>query len=322
MQFEAIRNLVAADLAATESLINRCFLADIPLINQLSQHIISSGGKRMRPLVVLLAAKAFGYEGTAHHTLAAIIELIHTATLLHDDVIDASSLRRGRHTANAVWGNQASVLVGDYLYSRAFQMMVEVKQIDIIAILAKATNTIVEGEILQLVNMGDPDTTEACYREVIARKTGALFGVAAELGAALTHRNHQETIAMTNYGKHLGIAFQLIDDALDYMSDAATIGKNCGDDLAEGKPTLPVIYALQKADEKTQKIIREIIKNKQQDAFEIILQAIESTNALSYTYDAAKTEANKAIAELAIIPDSPYRNALIALAEFAVSRHH
>lgn len=320
MHFDTIRGLVAEDLQATEQLINRCFLSDIPLINQVSQHLIASGGKRMRPLVVLLSAKAFNYQGIVHHQLAAIIELIHTATLLHDDVIDASELRRGRETANAVWGNQASVLVGDYLYSRAFQMMAEVKQLDIITVLANATNIIVEGEILQLINCGDPETTESRYMEVITRKTGALFGVAAHLGATLTHQSIELADIMNQFGQHLGIAFQLIDDALDYSSDAETLGKNCGDDLAEGKPTLPIIYALLHAAPAQQTLLRNAIQERDRQAFKIVLEAIEASNAIAYTYRAAKSHADKAIALLQEIPDSPYRQALIALAEFAVER--
>ena len=240
MSLDQVRDLVAADMQAVNELIQERLRSDVLLINQLSLYIINSGGKRLRPLLVLLAAHAGGYGGRHHHELAAIVEFIHTATLLHDDVVDASDLRRGRETANAIWGNEASVLVGDFLYSRAFEMMVEVGSMRIMEIMAQTTNTIAEGEVMQLLNCHDPDTTEAHYLEVIRCKTAKLFEAAARIGAVLGEQPPAIEEAMAAYGMHLGTAFQLIDDVLDYSADAAETGKNIGDDLAEGKPTLPL----------------------------------------------------------------------------------
>jgi octaprenyl-diphosphate synthase len=244
MNIDRIRELIATDMDNVDELIEKSLYSEINLIDQLGHHIINSGGKRLRPAIVLLSARAFSYEGEQHINLAAIIEFIHTATLLHDDVVDASLLRRGRETANQRWGNEASVLVGDFLYSRAFQMMVNAESMRIMHILSEATNTIAEGEVQQLINRQDPDTTQENYLKVIRHKTAKLFEAAAQLGAVISDRSEKEIAAMAAYGRHLGTAFQLIDDVLDYSSSAEELGKNIGDDLAEGKPTLPLLYAI------------------------------------------------------------------------------
>lgn len=322
MQLDAIRALVQTELDAINQLLSHCLQSPIALINQLTQHIIQSGGKRIRPLLVLLCARAFSYQGKTHVELAAIIELIHTATLLHDDVIDASNLRRGKQTANAIWGNTASVLVGDYLYSRAFQMMVNLRNLEIIELLAQATNTIVEGEVLQLTNCGDPETTESRYLEVIHFKTGTLFEVAAKLGAVLNQCSPHQITSMATYGLNLGIAFQLIDDALDYCGTPDEIGKNSGDDLAEGKPTLPLIHALCHGTTQQQQNIRQAIETRSNENIDSIIQTIESTQAIAYTYQLAKQYIVEAIKQLDHIPESPYREALFNLAKFAIERRH
>lgn len=312
--------MVAQDLDKTNQLIVRQLRSKIPLIEELGLHITQSGGKRLRPLLVLLGSKLFDYTGEAHITLAAMIELIHTATLLHDDVVDASTLRRGKETANSIWGNQASVLVGDYLYSQAFQMMVSLQNFKIFETLATATKTIAEGEILQLENCHNPDTTEEKYMEVIRCKTGTLFAAAAQMGAILCHREEIESQKMHQYGAHLGTAFQLIDDALDYAADPTLTGKNLGDDLAEGKPTLPLIHALKHGSVQEKNMIRHALSNSDQAHLSEILSAIESTKAIAYTYSAAKIEADKAKAQLAYLPNNEYRQALLSLVDFAVDR--
>lgn len=316
----AIRALVQDDLHAVDRLIEDSLKSEISLIPKIGHHLIDSGGKRLRPLLVLLGAHAFSYQGTSHFYLAAIIELIHTVTLLHDDVVDMSELRRGKSTANAVWGNAASVLVGDYLYSRAFQMMVQIENIQVLKILAQATNTISEGEILQLLNCKNPNTTEAEYMNVIRAKTGALFATATQMGALLCDTTPKQINAMIQYGMHLGIAFQLVDDALDYSSSAETLGKNQGDDLAEGKPTLPLLYALSHGTPSQQEAIRTALLEANRDQLDLILDAIESTKAIPYTYQQANKHAEQAIQYLNDIPASRYREALIALAKFAVER--
>jgi octaprenyl-diphosphate synthase len=318
----SIRALVENDFIATDKLISDCLQSEVELITQLGHHLIDSGGKRLRPLVVLLAAHAFNYTGAKHIDLAAIIELIHTVTLLHDDVVDASELRRGKKTANALWGNAASVLVGDFLYARTFQLMVGIGSMPIIKILADATNLISKGEVLQLLTCKDPDTTEERYMEVIRAKTGALFATAAQMGPVLAGCNEQEITAAQNYGMYLGIAFQLIDDALDYSTESETLGKNRGDDLAEGKPTIPLIYALQHGTPAQQEYIRHAIQHASRDNLTHILEAIESTQAINYTEQRAQHYAEQAIQQLQIIPDSPYRAALISLAKFAVARSY
>lgn len=322
MNLTSIRDLVKDDLTAVNKLIDACLTSEIKLIPELGHHLIDSGGKRLRPLLVLLSAKACGYNGQAHVDLAAIIEMIHSATLLHDDVVDASELRRGQRTANAIWGNTASILVGDFLYSRAFQMMVKINNMQIMQILADATNTIAEGEILQLMNCKNPKTTEAEYMHVIRAKTGTLFATATQMGPILSKLPDEAVNALLQYGLHLGIAFQLIDDALDYSTSTETLGKNPGDDLAEGKPTLPLLYALTHGNTEQQEHIRHAILNASRENLISILAAIESTDAIPYTYELAKQQVNLAIGYLDKIPDSPYRAALIEIAQFAVTRGH
>lgn len=322
MDLAGIQSLVADDMQAVDALIQRRLRSDVSLINQLSYYIINSGGKRLRPLLVLLSARAFGYGGRQHLDLSAIIEFIHTATLLHDDVVDASELRRGRETANTVWGNEASVLVGDFLYSRAFEMMVEIRSMRIMEIMARATNVIAEGEVMQLLNSNDADTTEERYLEVIHCKTAKLFEAAAQVGAVLSECGPREEQAMAAYGMHLGAAFQLIDDVLDYSASAEQIGKNIGDDLAAGKPTLPLIHAMRKGTAEQVAVIRHSIEHGGREHITRVLEAIESTDALAYTARSAQAEAKKAAESLAPVPASPYKDALYALAEFSVNRSY
>jgi len=319
---DEINQLIADDMDELNACIQTRLHSEVVLINQIGNHIINSGGKRLRPIIHLLSAKALAYDGSQHVDLSAIIEFIHTATLLHDDVVDNSDLRRGEDTANALWGNSVSVLVGDFLYSRAFEMMVEIDRMQIMSILSKATNTIAEGEVLQLLNCHDPDTTEARYLEVIHSKTAKLFEAASELGAVLCYRPAEEQQAMAKYGMHLGCAFQLIDDVLDYTSSAEDMGKNLGDDLAEGKPTLPLIYAMQNGTEEQSKMIREAIENDGLDKIDEIHRIIHSSGAIDYTSDCAKNEAQQAIAALEFLPDTKYKDALIFLANFSVNRNH
>ncbi|MDG4595769.1 MAG: octaprenyl diphosphate synthase [Candidatus Contendobacter sp.] len=320
MDIERIRAPIADDLQAVNALIRQQLRSDVALINQLAGYIIDSGGKRLRPVTVLLAARACGYAGSRHIDAAAIIEFIHTATLLHDDVVDESSLRRGRETANAIWGNQASVLVGDFLYSRSFQMMVGIGSMRLMEILADTTNMVAEGEVLQLLNCHDPDTTEERYMAVIHRKTAKLFEAAAQLGAVLAGRPREEELALARYGLRLGTAFQLIDDVLDYRASSAELGKNIGDDLAEGKPTLPLIHAMRHGTFEEAQIIRKAIEHGGLDQLDHVTRTIESTGALDYTENLAIKQAEQATAELALLPDSPTKDALIGLAQFAVSR--
>jgi octaprenyl-diphosphate synthase len=322
MDIAHIRAPIADDLQAVNALIRRELHSDVVLINQLASYIIDSGGKRLRPVTVLLAARACGYAGDAHIAAAAIVEFIHTATLLHDDVVDESSLRRGRQTANAIWGNQASVLVGDFLYSRSFQMMVDIGSMRVMEILADTTNTIAEGEVLQLLNCHDADTSEERYMAVIHSKTAKLFEAAAQLGAVLADRPREEELALGRYGMHLGTAFQLIDDVLDYSASSAELGKNIGDDLAEGKPTLPLIHAMRHGTAEEARVIREAIEQGGLEYIDIVTRTIESTGALDYTARLASDEADRAIASLAVLPESPAKKALLGLARFAVSRRY
>jgi octaprenyl-diphosphate synthase len=317
---DGIRALVADDWAAVNRLIVQRLGSDVALINQVAHHIVHGGGKRLRPLTVLLAAKAADYDGPLHVPAAAIVEFIHTATLLHDDVVDASGLRRGRETANALFGNQASVLVGDFLYSRAFQIMVEIGEMPILDVLANATNTIAEGEVLQLMNCNNPDTTEADYMEVIYRKTAKLFEAGTRIGAILAHSDAAAEEALIAYGRHLGCAFQLVDDALDYDSTAEELGKNIGDDLAEGKPTLPLIYAMQNGSAAERHMIREAIETGGTQNLRSIQLAIETSGGLRYTAERASAEAQAAIDALDVITESAFKDALISLAEFAITR--
>ena len=320
MQLKDIRALVATDLAAVDREIRRQLASDVALVSQVGDYIVGGGGKRLRPLMVVLAARAAGAMDSAHIPTAALIEFIHTATLLHDDVVDDSAKRRGRDTANEMFGNPASVLVGDFLYSRAFQMMAALESPAVIRVMADATNTIAAGEVLQLMNSGDPDTTEVRYLEVIYRKTARLFEAGAQIAAIVAHAPPDVEAALSRYGKHLGIAFQLIDDALDYRGDEAELGKNVGDDLAEGKPTLPLIHALRHGDSASTRMIRDAIEAGGTEDQGPIRAVIESTGGLDYTARLAESEAELALEALAQIPASPYREALAALARFAVSR--
>ncbi len=320
MSLAPIQSLIAADMRAVDDLIRRRLHSEVALINQISHYIVNNGGKRLRPALVLLCARALGYEGEQHIALAGVIEFIHTATLLHDDVVDASELRRGQETANTVWGNEASVLVGDFLYSRSFEMMVEIGSLRVMEILAHATNVIAEGEVLQLLNCRDPETTEERYLQVIRYKTATLFEAAACLGAVLNGQALLVEQAMANYGLHLGTAFQLVDDALDYSGAATQLGKNIGDDLAEGKPTLPLIHALRHGAPQQAAMIRQAIENGGAEDLAVVTEAIESTGAIAYTARLAREEADKAIEALLAVPSSPYRDALRALAEFSVNR--
>jgi octaprenyl-diphosphate synthase len=322
MDIELIRAPIADDLRAVDALIRRQLHSDVALINQLAGYIIDGGGKRLRPVTVLLVARACGYAGDDHVAAAAIVEFIHTATLLHDDVVDESGLRRGRETANAIWGNQASVLVGDFLYSRSFQMMVDIGSVRLMKIMADTTNTIAEGEVMQLLNCHDPDTTEERYMAVIHCKTAKLFEAAARLGAVLADRPQETELALGRYGLHLGTAFQLIDDVLDYRASSAELGKNIGDDLAEGKPTLPLIHAMRHGTFEEARIIRKAIEHGGLDQLDLVTRTIESTGALDYTKRLAVEQAERATAELALLPDSPAKDALIGLAQFAVSRRY
>jgi len=320
MQLEEIRALVTADLQRVDQTIVQRLASDIVLVNQVSQYIIGAGGKRLRPLSVVLAARACGHQGQKHVPAAAIIEFIHTATLLHDDVVDGSDLRRGRNTANHVFGNEASVLVGDYLYSRSFQMMVELGDLRIQEVMANATNTIAEGEVLQLMNAHDPETTEQRYLEVIYRKTAKLFEAGAQMAAILSGAPREIEQSMVEYGRHLGTAFQLVDDVLDYKATAEELGKNLGDDLAEGKPTLPVIYALAHAPAAEAARLRTAIETGGIDDLDQITRLIETSGGLEYTAQMARREKELAVEALGGLPASNYRNALVSLADFAVAR--
>ena len=322
MSIDDIRELIAEDMALVNTLIEKSLYSEVDLIDQLGHYIINSGGKRLRPVIVLLCARAFGYQGNQHINLAAIIEFIHTATLLHDDVVDASLLRRGHKTANQRWGNEASVLVGDFVYSRAFQMMVNTDSMRVMQILSEATNTIAEGEVQQLINCHNPDTSQDNYLEVVRNKTAKLFEAAAQLGAVISDRSEKEEQAIAVYGKHLGTAFQLIDDVLDYSSSTDELGKNIGDDLAEGKPTLPLLYAMWHGDEDEAIIIRNAIKNGGLEHIKEIKQTIEKTGAITYTAKIAEQEAQLAIDALTGLPESDYLDALFALARFSVERQY
>jgi len=320
MDLDAIRELISSDLAATDQLILDRLASDVVLINQVGHYIVGSGGKRLRPVIVLLAANALGYSGKHHIDLAAIVEFIHTATLLHDDVVDGSEQRRSRDTANAVWGNAASVLVGDFLYSRSFEMMVEVDDMRVMNILSTATNKIAEGEVLQLLNCHDPEVDEARYREVILRKTATLFEAGTRLAGVITDADQTIDDALAAYGRHLGTAFQMIDDALDYGSSSVDIGKNIGDDLAEGKPTLPLIRAMQVGTPEVSALIRQVIEEGGVDRVDEVIKAIQSTDAIEYTANLAREEARLAKEALEALPASAYHDALAAVADFSVDR--
>lgn len=322
VDLNGIVDLVGEDLQAVNQLITERLRSDIALINQLSTYIINSGGKRLRPVTLLLSAGACQQKSDVHINLSAIVEFIHTATLLHDDVVDDSDMRRGKATANELWGNSASVLVGDFLYSRSFEMMVEIGSMRVMEIMAKTTNQIAEGEVLQLINCGSPDTTEEQYLDTIHRKTAKLFESAAQLGAVASNQSSAVEHALAAYGMHLGTAFQLIDDVLDYGSDSPELGKNIGDDLAEGKPTLPLINALARGTPAQKELLSGAIRNGGLEHIEKVQEAIESTGSLAYTARRAREEAEKAQQALSIIPESPYKQALMDLAVFAVERDY
>ncbi len=318
MTLEEIRALVDADLRSVDAVIRERLKSAVPLVDRVAEHIISGGGKRLRPLLVVLAARACGQRGDAHVEAAAFIEFIHTATLLHDDVVDGSSLRRGRHTANEVFGNQASVLVGDFVYSRAFQMMAVLACQPVMEIMAQATNIIAEGEVLQLMNAHDPDTTEERYLEVIYRKTAKLFEAGAEVAAVLAQAAPAVRRALAAYGRHLGTAYQLVDDVLDYRSNPQERGKNLGDDLAEGKPTLPLIHALRSGSAEQRAAIRRAIEQGGLEQLEPVVAAIEATGGLDYAARMARQQMELALSCLGELPDSSYKQGLAALARFAV----
>ena len=318
--FTAARDLAAPDMREVDGMIRQRLHSDVVLINAIGEHIVGGGGKRLRPMLHVLAARASGYTGDAHIELAAVIEFIHTATLLHDDVVDGSDLRRGRKTANAAWGNAASVLVGDFLYSRSFQMMVELDRMEVMRILADTTNSIAEGEVLQLLNIGKAETDETAYMRVIERKTAVLFAAATQLGGVLAGLPEDQCLALRRYGMQLGCAFQIADDLLDYVSDADTLGKNIGDDLAEGKPTLPLIYAIQRSTPMQAEILRNAITSQRLAALDVIVAAIRGSGALDRTRARAQTHADAAHAALETLPPSKYRDALAGLADYAVNR--
>ena len=320
LSLDEIRALVTEDLLELDRCIADSLNSDVMLVNQVAHHIVTGGGKRLRPLLVLLAARACGYEAEAHVRAAAIVEFIHTATLLHDDVVDGSDLRRGRDTANAVFGNEASVLVGDFLYSRAFQMMVRIGEMRLMEVMAHATNVIAEGEVLQLMNCNDPDTDEERYFEVIRNKTAKLFEAGARVAAILAGADATVQTALADYGMRLGVAFQLVDDALDYGGATAEMGKNMGDDLAEGKPTLPLIHAMREGNAAQRRTIRRAIEQGGLEELDTIRDAIESTGSLHYTARLAREEAEAAVNSLAALPESPFRDALASLARIAVER--
>lgn len=317
---QVIRDVVAKEFEAVNQLIIEQLHSNVPLVENIGHYIIEAGGKRLRPMLVLLAAGANNNLIDKHIKLAAVIEFIHTATLLHDDVVDISALRRGKATANAQWGNAPSVLVGDFLYSRAFQLLVSLGDMEVMSLMANATNTIAEGEVLQLTKAGDPDTSEQDYFQVIKNKTAVLFA-AATAGSAILANAEQTTIdAYYQYGMHLGISFQLIDDVLDYDGNAEEMGKNVGDDLAEGKPTLPLIYVMTNGSEQQQNLVRSAITNKSNSDIEQIIKTAESSGAIEYTRQAADKSCQQAIEALQLVPDSNYKQSLIELAHFSVSR--
>ncbi|ALN84734.1 polyprenyl synthetase family protein [Lysobacter capsici] len=318
----SIQALAHNDMAAVDALIRRRLASDVVLINQVAEYIVGAGGKRLRPMLLLLAAGALNHRGPDAHQLAAVVEFIHTATLLHDDVVDESDLRRGRKTANAVWGNAASVLVGDFLYSRSFQLMVELDRLEVMKILADTTNAIAEGEVLQLLHVRNPDTDEAAYLRVIERKTAVLFAAATRLGAVLAGADARVQQRLHDYGMALGYAFQIADDVLDYASDAQTLGKNLGDDLAEGKATLPLIHAIAHSDDATRARLRAAVEHGDTDAMPEVLAAIRATGGLDYSRKRAEDYADAAEAALEGLEDNDYTAALRGLARYAVSRDH
>ncbi|MFG6160661.1 octaprenyl diphosphate synthase [Halomonas sp. 1390] len=316
----SLHAVVADDFAAVNRTILDQLASRVPLVETIGQYIIESGGKRLRPLLVLLAARSLGYEGGKHVTLATLVEFMHTSTLLHDDVVDESHMRRGKATANDSWGNAPSVLVGDFLYSRSFQMMVEVGSMRVMEVLSQATCTIAEGEVQQLTNVGNPDTDEAAYFETIQGKTAMLFEAASHSGALLAGATPEQEAALQHYGRYLGLAFQLIDDLLDYQGDAEAMGKNVGDDLAEGKPTLPLIQAMVVGTPEQRQLVRRAIRQGGLDHLDEVLAIVRDTGALEYTRARAEEMADKALEQLDALPDSPYRDSMARLARLAVDR--
>jgi len=320
VSIEAIRDFLAADMRAVDAVIRTRLASEVVLIRQVAEHIVAGGGKRLRPMLLLLSAGAFGYRGHHHHELAAVVEFIHTATLLHDDVVDESALRRGRATANAMFGNSAAVLVGDFVYSRAFQMMVGVDSMRVLQVLADATNVIAEGEVMQLMNCHNPEIDEAGYLAVIRCKTAKLFEAATRLGAILGGATPAQEEAMSCFGMQLGVAFQLIDDVLDYSGEEATIGKNLGDDLAEGKPTLPLIYAIEHGTPEQSQTVRRAIEQGGRDDLAAVINAIQATGALDYARAQARAASQTACAAATSLRNSAQRDYLLQLADFAVTR--
>ncbi|GBG14166.1 octaprenyl-diphosphate synthase [Novimethylophilus kurashikiensis] len=322
MSLDFIQASIADEMLLVDAEIRRQLHSEVVLINQVAEYIVNSGGKRMRPALVLLSGGAFGSISAHHHRLAAVIEFIHTATLLHDDVVDGSSMRRGQETANNLFGNAASVLVGDFIYSRAFQMMVGVENMRVMQVLADATNIIAEGEVLQLLNCHDADITDEAYLKVIHYKTAKLFEAATRLGAILCQASSNDEEAMARYGMHLGTAFQLIDDVLDFSGEAAEIGKNLGDDLAEGKPTLPLLYAMRNGTPTQAKLIRDAIEQGGLDHLDAVAAAVHETGALDHVRNLAQLESHAACAAISHLPVSNYHQALVELASFAVTRSY
>ncbi len=317
-----IQRLAATEMAQVNDLIRLRLGSEVVLINQISEHIVAAGGKRLRPMLAVIVARALGYQGSQHYQLAAIVEFIHTSTLLHDDVVDESGLRRGRKTANALWGNAPSVLVGDFLYSRSFQLMVELDSMPVMRVLADATNQIAEGEVLQLLHVGNPDTTEADYLRVIERKTAILFAAATRLSAMLAGASKSVQQDMADFGMNLGLAFQIADDVLDYTADAETLGKNLGDDLAEGKATLPLIRALAQASPASRARLSRIVREGDADALPEVLAAIRASDGLQFSRLAAERYAQAAESALSALPDNSWSEALRGLARYAIDRNH
>ena len=321
MNSEQIIALTADDMVAVNQKIQKQLTSDVSLINQLGYYIISGGGKRIRPMIAVLTGRALGYDGDKHIQVAALIEFIHTATLLHDDVVDESDMRRGKQTANEVFGNAASVLVGDFIYTRSFQMMTDLDSMRVLKLMSEATNVIAEGEVLQLMNCNDPDISEADYMQVIYSKTARLFEAASQSAAILAGATPEQEKALQDYGRFLGTAFQLIDDVLDYDADNATLGKNTGDDLDEGKPTLPLLHAMHNGNAEESALIRQAIEQGNgRHLLEQVLATMKRCGSLAYTYARAEEEADKAIAALSALPDSQYKDALAGLAHIAVRR--
>lgn len=317
-----ILSSAAADMAAVNRMIESRLTSSVAIISELASYIVDSGGKRLRPNLVVLSARACGYSGEAHIVLATIIEFVHTATLMHDDVVDKSMMRRGRETVNSKWGNRLSVLVGDFLYSRSFELMVELDDFRILQELASATNIVAEGEVLQILNCNNPDTTEVEYIDVIERKTAKLFEVAARSGAIVAKQDDSVLEAMGVFGRHFGLAFQLVDDMLDYRGNIDSIGKNIGDDLADGKPTLPLIIAMQEGSKEQASLIRESISQGKVENLAEITRAIASTKAIDYTEKLAREACTKAVSALESLPDSAFKTALVKLTNYSVSRNY